>query len=40
MKPNTVDKKISRSLKKLREQLLGDEAGEAERRAHYGACTG
>ena len=36
MKPNTVDKKISRSLKKLREQLGGDETAEAERRAQYG----
>ena len=40
MKPNTVDKKISRSLKKLREQLLGEEPVRAERREPYGACTG
>lgn len=40
MKPNTVDKKLSRSLKKLREQLGGDEAAGAERRTTYGACTG
>lgn len=40
IKPNTVDKKISRSLKKLREQLSGDAAVGAERRAPYGAYTG
>jgi RNA polymerase sigma-70 factor (ECF subfamily) len=37
MKPNTVDKRISRSLKKLREQLGGENAAETERRKHYGA---
>ncbi len=39
IKPNTVDKKISRSLKKLREKLDGIAPEHAERRIRYGSCA-